>query len=92
LFLVIVRQRIRSSADSLFDPSRASNEHAPAPTISRKIEPSNIEKSVRASCAMLQKPYDGSLLRLNRQTPEIVRKQKLLNALREKNASDSKTD
>jgi peroxiredoxin len=40
----------------------ALKDHAPTPTISRKIDPSSTAKSVRASCAMLQKPYEGSLL------------------------------
>ena len=36
--------------------STASTDHAPAPTMSRKIKPSSIEKSVRASCIMLRNP------------------------------------
>jgi hypothetical protein len=40
----------------------ALKDHAPTPTISRKIDPSSTAKSVRASRAMLQKPYEGSLL------------------------------
>src|SRR5204862_2556404 len=51
------------------DANFASSEYAPAPTNRRKIDPSSMAKSMRASCAMLQKPYKGNLLRLNRQKP-----------------------
>src|SRR5204863_8957169 len=47
----------------------ASNDHCPAPTISRKSRPSHTEKSVRASCIMLQKPYRGSFISENPQKP-----------------------
>src|SRR4029077_4049821 len=45
----------------------APNAHRPAPTISRKRSPSHMEKSVRASCIMLQKPYRGSFISENPQ-------------------------
>jgi hypothetical protein len=47
----------------------ASNDHRPAPTISRKSRPSHMEKSVRDSCIMLQKPYRGSFISENPQKP-----------------------
>ena len=47
----------------------ASTDHRPAPTIRRKRRPSHIEKSVRASCIMLQKPYRDSFISENPQKP-----------------------
>ena len=41
----------------------------PAPTRIRNKQPSHIQKSVRASWAMLQKPYRGSLGRVKSQNP-----------------------
>src|SRR5690349_5267660 len=47
------------SAPSSLDCKDASSDHAPAPTRNRKIEPSSIARSVRASCSMLQRPLFG---------------------------------
>ena len=44
---------------------RASKDHDPAPTMSRKIDPRIIEKSVRPSCAIPQSPYWLTFGRLN---------------------------
>ena len=38
------------------EPSRTSSEDGPAPTSNRKVHESHMEKSVRASCSMPQRP------------------------------------
>src|SRR5947207_14482084 len=48
----------------------ASNDHCPAPTISRKSRPSHIEKSVRASCIHAPKTISRQLHQ--RKSPETV--------------------
>src|SRR5438552_5219919 len=49
---------VGGEAGGLPDPS-ASRDHAPAPTLSRKMRPIGIAKPVRTSAAMLQRPSRG---------------------------------
>lgn len=86
----------------------ASRDQDPAPTVRRNREPRSMHQSVRASCAMLQKPYlskartskgprsrpsrIGEADLLETGRPEVFREEELLDALREEDRAHHEPD